>query len=113
MKGLLRQGTALVLLLRRAPFFLSFVRLIWRLLCDARVPLYLKGMFALALLYVLSPFDLIPATFLLLVGVVDDLAVLLLAGTYFIRCSPQAVVAEHVAAMDEAFQTQFQHWHTS
>lgn len=113
MKGLLRIGTSLVFLLRRAPYFLRFVRLIWRLVCDRRVPLYLKGMLALAILYVLSPFDLIPETFLFIFGLVDDVAILLLAGTYFMRWSPQDVIAEHVAMMDADFQTQFRQWFSS
>jgi uncharacterized membrane protein YkvA (DUF1232 family) len=60
-------------------------------------------------LYVLSPFDIVP-DFVPFVGQIDDLVLLLLAGYYFIRWSPKDVVQEHVAAIDEDFRAKFQRW---
>jgi uncharacterized membrane protein YkvA (DUF1232 family) len=87
-------------LLRAIPYLPRAVWLCWRLLRDRRVPLYLKSMVIGALLYALSPLDLMPDILLPVIGYVDDITLLVLAGYYFIRWSPPEVVAEHLAAMD-------------
>jgi uncharacterized membrane protein YkvA (DUF1232 family) len=109
MKKLLRGGTYLRLL-PLIPQLPNFVRLGWRLLRDSRVPVVLKGMVVLTLLYSISPFDVIPDFFFPVVGYVDDVTLLLLMGYYFIRWSPQDVVTEHVTAMGGNFQRTFQQW---
>jgi uncharacterized membrane protein YkvA (DUF1232 family) len=109
MKKLLRGGTYLRLL-PLIPQLPNFVRLGWRLLCDSRVPVVLKGMVVLTLLYCISPFDVIPDFFFPGVGYVDDVTLLFLMGYYFIRWSPQEVVTEHVTAMGGGFQRTFQQW---
>jgi uncharacterized membrane protein YkvA (DUF1232 family) len=74
-------------------------RLCWRLWRDRRVPKYLKGMLVGALLYVLSPVDLIPGFLVPVIGQLDDVTLVLLAGYLFIRWSPQAVVHEHLSSL--------------
>jgi uncharacterized membrane protein YkvA (DUF1232 family) len=86
-------------LLRLIPQLPDTVRLCWRLWRDRRVPVYLKGMLSAALLYIVSPLDLMPEMLLPVVGYVDDVTLLLLAGYYFMRWSPPEIVAEHVAAI--------------
>ena len=108
-KKLLRGGTYLRLL-PLLPQLPNFIRLGWRLFRDARVPVVLKSMVVLALLYSISPFDVIPDFFFPGVGYVDDATLLLLMGTSFIRWSPQEVVTEHVTAMGGSFQRTFQRW---
>ncbi len=112
-KNLFLRGGRLWAMVRRLPHLHNLLRLIWRLLLDVRVPLYLKGMLALAVLYVLSPVDFIPATLLLVLGVVDDVAIVLMAATYFLRWCPEDVVAEHVATMAPGFQAAFRQWRAS
>jgi uncharacterized membrane protein YkvA (DUF1232 family) len=74
-------------------------RLVWRLLNDARVPAWIKiSIPVLVLLYFITPVDLIP-DFIPVLGQLDDLGVLLLGMTIFIRLSPQYVVAEHRQAL--------------
>jgi uncharacterized membrane protein YkvA (DUF1232 family) len=109
MKKLLRGGTYLRLL-SRLPQLPNFLRLGWRLFRDPRVPVALKSMVVLALLYSISPFDVIPDIFFPGVGYVDDATLLLLVGHYFIRWSPQEVVTEHVTAIGGSFQRTFQRW---
>lgn len=109
MKKFLRGGTYLRLL-PFVPQLPNFVRLGWRLFCDSRVPVALKSMVVLTLLYSISPFDVIPDFFFPGVGYVDDATLLLLMGSYFIRWSPQGVVTEHVTAMGGGFQRTFQQW---
>ena len=112
-KKLLYRKTWLFMLLRRWPHVRNILRLIGRLVRDTRVPIYLKGMLVVALLYVVSPLDLLPASFLLLIGVVDDLAICWLAVKYFLRWCPEAVVMEHLGALSPDFQATFRQWYAS
>lgn len=107
MKKLLRGGTYLRIL-PLLPQLPNYIRLGWRLFRDSRVPVVLKSMVVLALLYSISPFDVIPDFFFPGVGYVDDATLLLLMGYYFIRWSPQDVVTEHVTAIGGNFQRIFQ-----
>jgi uncharacterized membrane protein YkvA (DUF1232 family) len=91
-------------LIRHLP---NFIRLLWRLFRDPRVPLYLKGMLIVAGLYVLSPLDIFP-DYLPFLGQLDDLSLLLLAGYYFVKWSPRDVVEEHVARIDKTLFEKFQ-----
>jgi uncharacterized membrane protein YkvA (DUF1232 family) len=74
-------------------------RLCWRLWRDRRVPKYLKGMLVGVLLYVLSPMDLIPGFLVPVIGQLDDVTLVMLAGYLFIHWSPQEVVHEHVSSL--------------
>jgi len=81
--------------------FVRTLRLVWRLLIDSRVPTLPKLIIPLALIYLLSPIDLVPDLMLGL-GQLDDLGVLALAVALFIEFCPREVVEEHrraIAAM--------------
>jgi hypothetical protein len=67
-------------------------------------------MVVLALLYSISPLDIIPDVFFPGLGYVDDVSLLLLVGYYFIRWSPQEVVTEHVTAIGGSFRRKFHRW---
>jgi len=85
-------------------------RLCWRLWRDHRVPRYLKAMVIAALLYVLSPVDLIPEFFVPFIGQLDDATLLLLASYLLIRWSPQEVVSEHMASIGSNFGGRLRPW---
>ena len=68
--------------------------LIWRLLLDYRVEWWKKAIPLLAIVYVLSPFDLIP-DILIGLGQLDDLGVLLGSIKVFKSLIPQYIIAEH------------------
>ena len=70
-------------------------RLAVRLLKDSRVPIWPKALFALALIYLLSPVDLIPDFAVPGLGYVDDLLLLFLALRAFVRFCPLGLVEEH------------------
>jgi uncharacterized membrane protein YkvA (DUF1232 family) len=72
----------------------NHVRLIWRLMRDSQVPVWVKLIPPLAILYLLSPIDLIPDPVLGL-GQLDDLAILLLGAKLFVEMSPPGVVQRH------------------
>ena len=77
------------------------LRLGWRLLRDPRIPTWPKLLVPLAVLYVISPIDVIP-DFLLVLGQVDDISVIgltLAVVAMLVRWSPQDVVAEHAAGL--------------
>ena len=73
----------------------SFVRLYSRLFRDSRVSVLPKALLVLTLVYVVSPFDVIP-DFVPVIGEMDDL-VLVLSGLWlFVRLCPPDVVRETV-----------------
>lgn len=80
------------------PHLPSFARLYWRLFRDRRVSILPKILLVLALLYVLSPFDVIP-DLVPVVGEMDDVVIALGALWLFVRLSPPVVVRETVAAI--------------
>jgi uncharacterized membrane protein YkvA (DUF1232 family) len=71
-------------------------RLTWRLFKDGRVSGWVKLIPMAALLYFLSPIDLIPDLVLPGLGEVDDIVLLLLALKGFIDLSPAGIVREHL-----------------
>jgi uncharacterized membrane protein YkvA (DUF1232 family) len=74
------------------------LRLAWRLIKEPRVSGVLKALPALALLYVVSPFDFVPDIVPFL-GQLDDLGVLLLAMKAFLRLCPAGARSHHAAAI--------------
>ena len=60
----------------------------------------MKSLLVAALVYFISPVDLIPELINPLLGLTDDLALLLLALKYFMYKAPQEVVEEHVRRIE-------------
>ncbi|MBI3770300.1 MAG: DUF1232 domain-containing protein [Deltaproteobacteria bacterium] len=73
----------------------NFARLYWRLFRDRRVSILPKVLLVLTLVYVISPFDVIP-DFIPVIGEMDDVAVVLAGLWLFIRLCPPEVVREMV-----------------
>lgn len=73
------------------------VRLAARLLREPAVPLVTKAVMPLALLYLISPIDVLP-DFIPVLGQLDDLALVYVALKLFLRVCPPAAVAFHHAA---------------
>ncbi len=74
------------------------IRLVFYLVKDRDVPIYLKVLPFLGILYTLFPIDLITDVVPVL-GQLDDLTVLLIGAKVFIEMAPQQVVARYVAQM--------------
>ena len=70
-------------------------RLVYRLMLDPRVPLRLKALVPAALIYLVSPIDLLPDIVPLLTHI-DDAVVLLLAVGLFLSKAPREVILEHI-----------------
>jgi len=80
------------------------VRLVWFLMRDSEVPVYLKLLPLAAFIYVLIPTDLIP-DFLPVLGQLDDLTALLVGAKVFIELSPPQVVARQIQTMRQQIDT--------
>ncbi len=74
------------------------LRLTWRLLRDDRVPLYLKAVPFLGLVYLISPIDFIPDLFVGL-GQLDDIGIIFASLRLFEALTPKYLVEEHRAIM--------------
>jgi uncharacterized membrane protein YkvA (DUF1232 family) len=72
------------------------LRLAWLLFGDNRVSLALKVLPVLAITYVISPLDLLPAILFRLLGILDDVAIFGLAIVVFNSLSPEDAVVEHL-----------------
>ncbi len=80
---------------RLLPGIIRYARLVWRLTLDRRVHIVLRALAPLAIIYALSPLDLIKDR-LPVVGRFDDLIIIGLAVLLLVKLSPQHVVDEHL-----------------
>ena len=92
----MRMAVPLLLFLapRFLPHILKFARLVWRLTFDKRVPLLLRLLLPVAIVYAVSPIDLVRDTVPIL-GRFDDLIFLAMALLLLVKLSPKEVVDEH------------------
>src|SRR5260221_4016121 len=75
-------------------FLPNMVLLLGRMMKDSRVPLAEKALFAAAIVYVISPLDLIP-DFFPFIGQVDDIYVVALVLLRLLNRTDETVVREH------------------
>ncbi len=80
------------------------IRLVWLLLKDNEVPVYLKLLPLAAVFYVLLPTDIIPDIFVPF-GQLDDLTAVFLGAKMFIEMSPQDIVNRHIRTMRNQFDS--------
>ena len=92
----MRMAVPLLLFLapRFLPHILRFARLVWRLSLDKRVPLALRLLLPVAILYAVSPIDLVRDSVPIL-GRFDDLIFIALSLLLLVKLSPKEVVDEH------------------
>ncbi|MBN1593162.1 MAG: DUF1232 domain-containing protein [Candidatus Coatesbacteria bacterium] len=79
----------------------NFAKLYWKLFWDRRAPKIPKIVLILAIIYLLSPIDLLPDFAIPGVGYVDDLALLALAFKYFIKAMPKDLLSEKIESIDK------------
>lgn len=85
-------------ILQRANMFVQLYRqaiLSFHLLRDERVPIWLKAVPVLTVIYAFSPLDFFPEIVLGPFGVLDDLTLVMLAFGFFIQQAPPDVVDDH------------------
>ena len=72
-------------------------RLIFRLMLDSRVSFWLKLLLPAAIVYIISPLDLVP-DFIPLLGRIDDVLALVVAGLLLILLTPRDVLMDIAGA---------------
>ena len=77
------------------------IRLVFYLIKDRDVPIYLKALPFLGVAYMLFPIDII-ADFVPVLGQLDDLTLLLIGAKVFIEMAPPQVVARYMDQMKTA-----------
>ena len=73
---------------------ISSIRLIWKLLTDSRVPFWIRIALPLALIYVISPIDILP-DFIPVMGRVDDIIAIVVGIMILLKLAPKKVVNQH------------------
>ena len=86
---------------RLLPKAMKVARLVWRLTFDKRVSIFLRALVPLALLYVISPYDILRDRIPIL-GRFDDLIILGLALLFLTKLAPANVVDEHMDRVPES-----------
>jgi uncharacterized membrane protein YkvA (DUF1232 family) len=81
------------------------IKLILRLMADSRVNFLLKLLPIGALIYLVSPIDLIPGAVIPFIGALDDAAVVWLGITLFVNLCPEEVVQEHMEALQKVINS--------
>lgn len=80
-------------------------KLVFQLILDPKVPIYLKAVPFAAIAYLIFPFDFLPDVIPGL-GQLDDIGVLLLGAKLFIELAPQDVVASHLRRVGSPQETE-------
>tara|TARA_B100000586_G_scaffold73274_2_gene51425 strand:- start:908 stop:1228 length:321 start_codon:yes stop_codon:yes gene_type:complete len=73
---------------------ISSIRLIWKLLTDSRVPFWIRIALPLALIYVISPIDILP-DFIPVMGRVDDIIAIVAGIMILLKLAPKKVVNQY------------------
>ena len=79
--------------------------LVFRLMLDRRVPLRLKLIIPAAVLYLVSPIDLLPDLIFPILGHTDDLIVVILALASFLLMTPRNVLNEYLTGRSADLST--------
>ncbi len=79
-------------------------KLVFQLILDPSVPIYLKALPFAAVAYLLFPFDFLPDVIPGL-GQLDDITILLVGAKMFIDLAPQDVVAKYLDRLREGDQS--------
>jgi len=86
---------------RFLPKALKFARLVWRLTFDKRVSIFLRALVPLAVIYIISPYDILRDRIPIL-GRFDDLIILGLALLLLTKMAPPNIVDEHMDRVTES-----------
>lgn len=86
---------------RLLPKAMKVARLVWRLTFDKRVSIFLRALVPIALLYVISPYDILKDR-IPIIGRFDDLIILGLALLFLTKLAPPNVVDEHMDRVPES-----------
>lgn len=91
-------GRSLVKRITRLPFRAK-LRLAVTLMRDSRIPLAVRAIPALLVLYLAMPIDIIP-DFIPVLGHIDDLLILVIGVGLLLRLTPSHLLEEHVGLLE-------------
>lgn len=83
------------------------LKLIWRLMADRRVNIFLKLLPIASVIYLVSPVDLAPGLALPVIGALDDAAILWIGTTLFMSLCPENVVEEHMNDLNKVISAKW------
>ncbi len=86
---------------RLLPKVMKFARLVWRLTFDKRVSIFLRALVPLALIYIISPYDILRDRIPVL-GRFDDLIIMGFALLFLTKLAPPNIVDEHMDRVTES-----------
>jgi len=77
------------------------IKLIWLLLSDKRINLFLKILPIASLVYLVSPIDMLPGMVVPVIGALDDAAIIWIGTSLFISLCPEDIVNEHMLSLEK------------
>ena len=77
-------------------------QLIVRLMRDSSVPIWMRSIPLIGLIYLVSPIELLPDISLFPFGLLDDFVVIVVCLTIFMAIVPHKIVEEHLSWLDAA-----------
>lgn len=76
------------------------IKLIWLLIRDRRVNVFLKFLPIASLVYLVSPVDMLPGMVIPVIGALDDAAIIWIGTSLFISLCPEEIVKEHTLSLE-------------
>jgi uncharacterized membrane protein YkvA (DUF1232 family) len=77
------------------------IKLIWLLIQDKRINVFLKILPVASLVYLVSPIDMLPGMVVPVVGALDDAAIIWIGTSLFISLCPEDIVNEHTLSLEK------------
>jgi len=77
------------------------IKLIWLLIQDKRINVFLKILPIASLVYLVSPIDMLPGMVVPVVGALDDAAIIWIGTSLFISLCPEDIVNEHTLSLEK------------
>lgn len=77
------------------------LKLIWLLIKDKRINVFLKALPFASLVYLVSPIDMLPGMVVPVVGALDDAAIIWIGTSLFISLCPEDIVREHTLSLEK------------
>ena len=81
--------------------FVRHIKLIWLLIKDKRVNIFLKVLPVASLVYLVSPLDLLPGMVVPVIGALDDAAIIWIGTSLFISLCPEEIVHQHTLSLEK------------
>jgi uncharacterized membrane protein YkvA (DUF1232 family) len=81
--------------------FVRHIKLIWLLISDRRINIFLKILPVASLVYLVSPLDMLSGMAFPVIGALDDAAIIWIGTSLFINLCPEDIVNEHTLSLEK------------